>query len=414
MSLSALSKDQVIFDPSDKTTIGDSDNIGSFTRSGESGALITNHNLIRAAGPSFDFADGDVTVGTDTINETAHGYSTGELVQLTTTGVLPAGLALVTDYYVIRVDDDNFKLAASPLDAECEVAVDITAAAGGGVHTVTGFAQDARHLDVYSATADGEGNPISSTGGSLNVNLTNSPIFDVNLDGVYSGGNTDPDNTGLIAHVRAAAPADAEQTYRSTGASPSADDVDPANVHALDVNSFGMAWDGSAWDRITSSGGALDFNFASQDADIQVQADLNDLLADDEVDAGGSLKIGFRADDVLTAVSADGDRVDGVADLYRRQWVNNGADISMTHAAVAVDDTAGGTQLKATALACRRNLLIQNLDSKPIYIGLTGVTSANGIRVGGKQSMMLDVGPHIDVYALGDAGVADVRVMELG
>ena len=140
-------------------------------------------------------------------------------------------------------------------------------------------------------------------------------------------------------------------------------------------------------------------------------------VGDDEAEPAGNnanpVKVGFTVDDVLTA-STDGFRVQAVSDLYRRQWVNNGADIAMTHAAVSVDDTIGGTQLKASALACRRNLLIQNLDNKAIYIGLTGVTAANGIRVGAKQSMMLDIGPHIDVYALGDAGAADVRVMELG
>lgn len=88
-------------------------------------------------GVDFDFVDGDVTTGTDVINETGHGFLTGEgPFRLTTTGTLPAGLAVATNYWAIRVDDDNFKCAATRADAIAGTAVDITAAAGGGTHTV--------------------------------------------------------------------------------------------------------------------------------------------------------------------------------------------------------------------------------------------------------------------------------------
>lgn len=134
-----------------------------------------------------------------------------------------------------------------------------------------------------------------------------------------------------------------------------------------------------------------------------------DGAADDEY----PVKIGFRAMSTLTAVDAN-DRADGITDLYRRQWVNDSADIAATNAATSVDDTVGGTQLKVAALACRRNIMIQNLDNKAIYVGLTGVTAATGMRIGAGASMMLDVGPNIDLYAIGDAAGADVRIMELG
>ena len=92
---------------------------------------------------------------------------------------------------------------------------------------------------------------LTATGGSLDVNITGSDPLDVNLDGVYAlVTNLDPDNVGTIQHVRAVAPGDAEQTFRSTGATPTSDALDGTTVHAIDVNSFGMAWDGAAWDRI--------------------------------------------------------------------------------------------------------------------------------------------------------------------
>ncbi len=107
-------KDQLFFDPLDKDN---SDGVAAYVRSSESGALITNHSFVRTAGVDT-FVDGDVTVGDDSINSVAHGYTNGELVQLTTDGVLPAGLAAATDYFIIRVDDDNYKLAANAKDAE--------------------------------------------------------------------------------------------------------------------------------------------------------------------------------------------------------------------------------------------------------------------------------------------------------
>lgn len=86
---------------------------------------------------TFNFVDGDVTTGTDNIGEVGHGMVTNDRARLTTTVTLPTGLALNTDYYVIRVDDNNFKLASTQANASAGTAVDITAAAAGGTHTVT-------------------------------------------------------------------------------------------------------------------------------------------------------------------------------------------------------------------------------------------------------------------------------------
>ncbi|REK56943.1 MAG: hypothetical protein DWQ49_09555 [Bacteroidetes bacterium] len=97
------------------------------------------------------FVDGDVTVGTDNVNITAHGFLVGDHVQLTNSGgALPAGLATATDYYIIRVDADNIKFANSVANAIAGTAVDITAAAGGGTHTVEA---QARTFDSDNATS---------------------------------------------------------------------------------------------------------------------------------------------------------------------------------------------------------------------------------------------------------------------
>ena len=61
---------------------------------------------------------------------------TGTRVRLTTTTTLPAGLALATDYYVIKVSDTTFKLATSYANAVAGTAINITDA-GTGTHTVS-------------------------------------------------------------------------------------------------------------------------------------------------------------------------------------------------------------------------------------------------------------------------------------
>lgn len=84
------------------------------------------------------FVDADVTAATDTIAITGHGFVNGQRVGLTTTGALPAGLAVNATYYVIRVDANNIRLATTlARTVGTPVPVDITAAAGGGTHTVT-------------------------------------------------------------------------------------------------------------------------------------------------------------------------------------------------------------------------------------------------------------------------------------
>lgn len=70
----------------------------------------------------------------DEINETAHGFVDEEVVQLTTTGTLPTGFSLATNYFVIFVDVDTFQLEASVGGG----AINFTDS-GSGDHTVTRF-----------------------------------------------------------------------------------------------------------------------------------------------------------------------------------------------------------------------------------------------------------------------------------
>lgn len=99
--------------------------------------VYNDSSTVQTTNQSFTFGDGDVDTGADTITETSHNLFTGAIVRLTTTGTLPTGLSAGTDYYVIRATANTFKLATTAANADAGTAVDITAASGGGTHTLT-------------------------------------------------------------------------------------------------------------------------------------------------------------------------------------------------------------------------------------------------------------------------------------
>lgn len=66
----------------------------------------------------FEFVEADVNVMTDTITVDAHNLPTGfGPLQLTTSGTLPGGLALLTNYWIISTGTNTLKLAATKANA---------------------------------------------------------------------------------------------------------------------------------------------------------------------------------------------------------------------------------------------------------------------------------------------------------
>lgn len=80
-------------------------------------------------------ASTDIITMTSTANIPSN-ILTWTRVQLTTTTTLPGGLALATNYYVIKVTDSTFKLATSYANAIAGTAINITDA-GTGTHTMS-------------------------------------------------------------------------------------------------------------------------------------------------------------------------------------------------------------------------------------------------------------------------------------
>jgi hypothetical protein len=82
------------------------------------------------------FVAGDVNTTTSVITENAHGLQTGMVGQFTTTTTLPSGLSLATNYYVVVVSANTYKVATSLANAIAGTTVTISSG-GTGTHTFT-------------------------------------------------------------------------------------------------------------------------------------------------------------------------------------------------------------------------------------------------------------------------------------
>jgi len=217
---------------------------------------------------------------------------------------------LATDYYVIRVSADAFKLASSLANAEAGIAVDITAAAGGGNHTVTEQERVHAALDVNVV------NPIQTTiSGAVTVTATDFDIRDLDAaqDNVAISDGTDVlaiNNDGSI-------------NITDNGGSLTVDAVD------LDIRNLVFATD-----KVDVSGSEVSLDSATLAAleNITVSAtdlDIRNLVfATDKVDVSGS-SVSITGSVTVTATDLD------IRDLSAAQdsvesWLNDGTGNAIT------------------------------------------------------------------------------------
>lgn len=153
----------------------------------DNGTIATpSRGLVFQTTVNDSFVDGDVTVGSDTINLPTHGIqNTNLIVQVANSGgALPTGLSASTDYWVIRVDADNIKLAASQEDALAGTPVDITAAAGGGTHELIFVASDLLMSNSVSKDRNyGTSDKVQETGIFLSTGSASGILRDITIHG---------------------------------------------------------------------------------------------------------------------------------------------------------------------------------------------------------------------------------------
>lgn len=74
-----------------------------------------------------------VTIGSESLTINNHPFNTGERVYISSTASLPAGLSALTEYFVIDVDTNTIKLAATKADALANIPIDITSTGSGTI-----------------------------------------------------------------------------------------------------------------------------------------------------------------------------------------------------------------------------------------------------------------------------------------
>ena len=421
-------KDHLIFDTSSKTTVEDTDSIGAYVRADKSGALITHHAMQKPSSGSFAFLDADVTPASDTIAESAHGFQTGDRIQLTTSGVLPAGLSLATDYYVIRVDANTIKLALSQYNAEWNVPVDITAAAGGGTHTLTGFEVEARALDVWIANPSIAVTGTVAVSGTVAVTQSTSPwvVSAVNLDIRDLVFATDKvDVSGSVVDLSATTLAalenitvDTQLSYLEDSAHVSGDKGIMALAVRNDVEGSLVSADGDY--------GSLQLDALGR---LRVAADISVVSGHEKLEDAahvsadvGSYVLAVRQDVLAASTSADGDYASFKVNAAGALYVDAGT-ITVNDAALANIAIASAAKLLASAntaeniitspLSARKYLWIYNKDNQAIFVGQSGVTAANGFPISPGSYMELRAGAAVDIEFVSSKASHEIRTLEI-
>lgn len=307
-------KQKLVFDVTDAPSIDASDNVGAWIRAG---------------------SDGD-RIASQTINSEEW---------LNTASVLydDAGAAI----------NDANPLAVSVKDG-VNVEVDL----------------DAGDDSVAAWLNDGSGNAIGSTGGALDVNISNANVEVTQGTSPWvvgdGGGSLTVDATAL--DIRALTNADVVTAEQGT---------DPWVVSATDLDIRSLDH---------SSGGTND--------SVRL-GDGTDLMT-------STLAGGKQALDVYIAGNEDIEINDAAL-----------ADTAIATAAptLAVANTA--QDAVASPLANRKYLFIMNTDNREMFIGPSGVSAANGFPVNSQVMLELRAGPSIDIEFVSSKVGHEIRTMEL-
>jgi hypothetical protein len=134
----------------------------------------------------------------------------------------------------------------------------------------------------------------------------------------------------------------------------------------------------------------------------------DDSVSDDSADSGNPFKIGGRAQSALSAVSAN-DRVDLLMDLYRRVYIHDAPNRASQAAAV----TVGTTEVALPVLAGQTRYIFQNVSDKDMFIGPTGVTTADGLKIVKGGEIALELGDQQALFAICGTAGKEARYLAL-
>lgn len=209
---------------------------------------------------------------------------------------------------------------------------------------------------------------------------------------------------------------------------------DPANLaDSANVGAYLRASDGTL---LTHTGGALDVNITSG---VNVEVDLSHV--DDSVRLGdgtsfftstsenGDISLDVHLSNTSIAVTATDLDIRNLSAAQDNVAISDGVDTlainadgsistvpgalnTSAHGAVSVGSTA--TDIVGTDLSGRRQILVQNLGNKDVFLGNSAsVTISNGILLAAGSNVVLDAGAAVNLHGITSSGTSDVRYFEL-
>lgn len=242
-------------------------------------------------------------------------------------------------------------------DVDGKMALDVRVAEGINVEVDLDAADDS----VASWTNDGAGNAIGSTGGALHIS--------------DAGDSLTVDATDF----------DIRDLDSATDSVTAIQGTSPWVVSATDLDIRDLAF---ATDKVDVSGSviALDAGTLAALESITVQ------------NGAGAAAVNIQ--DGGNSITVDGSVTVNDAALANTQIQQDAATVSTTAA------------LFSSPLASRKYAMIYNNGSKAVYIGASGVTTANGFPVFPGSMLEARVGASVAVHAVAESGSQNVRLLQ--
>lgn len=241
-------------------------------------------------------------------------------------------------------------------------------------------------LRVAGPIIDSAGNEVGVTSNALDVNIAAATGLAVFAE---DSAHTSGDDGQHILAVR-----------QDTLAASTSADGDYGSLKTTAAGALYVSADISNTEIAVTQGSDSPWAVEATDFDIRDLTHVSDSvqLGDGTDLITSTLEGGKQALDVYVANDIDVD--DGIADT------------AISNAAESVGTTSGA--LVTSVLAARKYLYVQNNGGGgKIYIGGSGVSTANGIKMAVGALGEFRLGPSVAMHAVADSATADVRIMQM-